>query len=85
MNSPSPDHVSPVRKRSIVIGGHKTSVSLEDAFWKALREIAAASKRTLSDVVGEVDKARDQGTSPRRCVCACSATIRGWRGNERPG
>lgn len=61
MNSPSPDHASPVRKRSIVIGGHKTSVSLEDAFWKALREIAAASKRTLSDVVGEVDSTRDQG------------------------
>ncbi|WP_371346507.1 ribbon-helix-helix domain-containing protein [Ancylobacter sp. IITR112] len=61
MISPSPDHVSPVRKRSIVIGGHKTSVSMEDAFWNGLREIAAASKRTLSEVVGEVDSTRDQG------------------------
>ena len=32
---------SPVVKRSIVIAGHKTSVSLEDAFWKALKEIAS--------------------------------------------
>ena len=32
---------SPVVKRSIVIAGHKTSVSLEDAFWMALKEIAA--------------------------------------------
>ena len=31
---------SPVIKRSIVIAGHKTSVSLEDAFWKGLKDIA---------------------------------------------
>lgn len=61
MIAPSPDYASPVRKRSVVIGGHKTSVSMEDAFWNALREIAAASKRTLSDLVGEVDQNRAQG------------------------
>lgn len=61
MISPSSDHVSPVRKRSIVIGRHKTSVSLEDAFWNALKDIAAASKRTLSDVVTEIDINRGQG------------------------
>ncbi|MDQ0305295.1 ribbon-helix-helix domain-containing protein [Ancylobacter polymorphus] len=61
MISPSPEAVSPVRKRSIVIGGHKTSVSMEDEFWNGLREIAAKSKRTLSEVVGEVDSTRDQG------------------------
>ena len=33
---------SPVVKRSIVIAGHKTSVSLEDAFWTALKDIATA-------------------------------------------
>jgi predicted DNA-binding ribbon-helix-helix protein len=31
---------SPVLKRSILIGGHKTSVSLEDAFWNAMKEIS---------------------------------------------
>ena len=42
---------SPVIKRSIVIAGHKTSVSLEDAFWKGLKEIADDRDVTLSDLV----------------------------------
>ena len=42
---------SPVVKRSIVIAGHKTSVSLEDAFWTGLKEIAAERHITLSDMV----------------------------------
>jgi predicted DNA-binding ribbon-helix-helix protein len=46
---------SSIVKRSIVIGGRKTSVSLEDAFWKALREIAAAREMTLSDLVTSID------------------------------
>ena len=50
-----------VIKRSIVIDGHKTSVSLEDAFWRALREIARAQHATLSNIVAEIDKARKQG------------------------
>jgi len=52
---------SPVVKRSIVIAGHKTSVSLEDAFWKALKEIAGSRKMTLSDVVASIDTGRHQG------------------------
>jgi predicted DNA-binding ribbon-helix-helix protein len=51
---------SPIVKRSIVIGGHKTSVSLEDAFWRGLKEIARAQHMTLSTMVGEIDKARHQ-------------------------
>lgn len=52
---------SPVVKRSIVIAGHKTSVSLEDAFWDALKEIAAQRKATLSDLVANIDSTRTQG------------------------
>jgi predicted DNA-binding ribbon-helix-helix protein len=52
---------SPVVKRSIVIGGHKTSVSLEDAFWKALKEIAASRGMTLSEIVKAIDSARQHG------------------------
>lgn len=52
---------SPVVKRSIVIAGHKTSVSLEDQFWEALKQIAGERKVTLSDVVQEVDQKRKQG------------------------
>ena len=52
---------SPVAKRSIVIGGHKTSVSLEDAFWAGLKELAAARHSTLSDLVREIGKSRRAG------------------------
>jgi predicted DNA-binding ribbon-helix-helix protein len=52
---------SAVVKRSIVIGGHKTSVSLEDPFWSALKEIAAARKMTLSKLVHGIDSDRKHG------------------------
>jgi predicted DNA-binding ribbon-helix-helix protein len=52
---------SPVVKRSIVIAGHKTSVSLEDAFWKGLKDIANGRELTLSDVVASIDTNRRHG------------------------
>lgn len=50
-----------VIKRSIVIAGHKTSVSLEDAFWSELKDIADQKDQTLSTVVGDIDTRRSQG------------------------
>ncbi len=52
---------SPVVKRSIVIAGHKTSVSLEDAFWKGLKEIADAREMTLCELVASIDTDRKHG------------------------
>ena len=52
---------SPVVKRSIVVGGHKTSVSLEEAFWIGMKEISHGRSVTLSELVGEIDTARQQG------------------------
>jgi predicted DNA-binding ribbon-helix-helix protein len=52
---------SPVVKRSIVIAGHKTSVSLEDAFWTGLKDIAVSRRMTLSDLVGAIDSERQHG------------------------
>jgi predicted DNA-binding ribbon-helix-helix protein len=52
---------SPVVKRSIVIAGHKTSVSLEDAFWRGLKDIAVTRHVTLSDLVGSIDSERKHG------------------------
>jgi len=52
---------SPVVKRSIVIAGHKTSVSLEDAFWRGLKEIAGGRSMTLSDLVATIDGGRHHG------------------------
>lgn len=53
--------MSPVIKRSIVIAGHKTSVSLEDAFWKGLKDIAVRRHTTLSDLVASIDSGRRYG------------------------
>ena len=50
-----------VVKRSIVIAGHKTSVSLEDAFWRGLKEIAKARHLTLSALVAGIDSERASG------------------------
>jgi len=52
---------SPVVKRSIVIGGHKTSVSLEDAFWTGIKEISGERSLTLSQLVSEIDEGRAHG------------------------
>ena len=49
---------SPIVKRSIVIAGHKTSVSLEDAFWEGLKEVAGKRHTSLSDLVATIDSER---------------------------
>ncbi|PZU90150.1 MAG: hypothetical protein DI527_15050 [Chelatococcus sp.] len=48
------------RKRSLTIAGHRTSVSLEDAFWEALKQIAAAENRSLTGLIAEVDSRRGE-------------------------
>ena len=50
-----------VIKRSVVVAGHKTSVSLEDAFWKGLKDIARERHVTLSELVGTIDSEREYG------------------------
>lgn len=52
---------SQVVKRSIIISGHKTSVSLEDAFWKGLKEIAKGRSMPLSELVTAIDTDRRHG------------------------
>ena len=52
---------STVVKRSVVVAGHKTSVSLEDEFWKGLREIADGRDTTLTELVSTIDTDRRQG------------------------
>jgi len=49
---------STIIKRSVAIGGHKTSVSLEDVFWQSLREIAEQRGTTLSSVLDDIDAHR---------------------------
>ena len=52
---------SSIIKRSIIIEGHKTSVSLEDAFWEGLRDIAKRRGETLSCLVGGIAADRQHG------------------------
>jgi predicted DNA-binding ribbon-helix-helix protein len=53
-----PQRRSRVFKRSITIAGRKTSVTLEDAFWKALKEIATARTIKPADLIARIDKER---------------------------
>jgi len=57
-----------VIKRSIVLDGNKTSVSLEDEFWNGLREIAGRENISLSTLVGQIDRERSS--------CNLSSAIR---------
>ena len=50
-----------VMKRSVVLAGHKTSVSLEDAFWNSLKEIAGSGNMSLSDLLIAIDSGRRHG------------------------
>ena len=52
---------SAVTKRSIVIAGHKASISLEDAFWNALKTIAAERNLKVSQLLAAIDTQRQTG------------------------
>jgi len=51
---------SPVIKRSIVLAGQKTSVSLEDAFWESFKDIAIKRGMSLSSLAGTIQAQRQQ-------------------------
>jgi predicted DNA-binding ribbon-helix-helix protein len=51
---------SPLFKRSVVIGGHRTSVSLEDAFWSELKEIAHSQRVPVQKLIAQIDATRQQ-------------------------
>ena len=73
---------SSIAKRSVVIGGHKTSVSLEEPFWTALKQIANAQHVTLSALLAEIDGTREQSnlSSALRLF-----VLRHFRLAQRPG
>ena len=52
---------SPIVKRSIIIDGHKTSVSLEDEFWQGLKTIAAGRRIPIAELVHQIDRERQDG------------------------
>ncbi len=54
-------HPSCQRKHSVTIAGHRTSISLEDAFWRQLKRIAAEENRSLNALVRDIDNRRSAG------------------------
>jgi predicted DNA-binding ribbon-helix-helix protein len=50
--------MSPVLKRSIVIAGHKTSISLEDEFWNSFKEIVGDRGMTVAAMIAAIDGGR---------------------------
>lgn len=50
-------------KRSITISGHRTSVSIEQPFWQALGEIAAARNLSLAAMIAEIDRERPEAAN----------------------
>ena len=69
----APDYAPP-RKRSVLIAGHATSISLEPMFWQALESAARQRELTINALVAEIDAARLDAPSPPNLTSA----IRQW-------
>ena len=56
-------HQSANNKRSVVVAGHRTSVSLENVFWDHLRKIAKSRRISVNELVTQIDQSRDGSLS----------------------
>ena len=79
MTAPPP--YAPPKKRSILIAGHQTSISLEPMFWKALEAAARERGCALNALVAEIDVARLDADQPPNLTSA----IRQWLFERRSG
>jgi len=70
-----------LRKHSVVIAGHRTSISLEAAFWDGLRTIAAADGRSVASLVADIDRRRTGNLSGAIRVFVLQRAARGALGN----
>jgi predicted DNA-binding ribbon-helix-helix protein len=52
------DDGAKVRKRSVLVSGHATSVSLEEDFWSALKRLAETREQSMNELISELDKGR---------------------------
>lgn len=70
-----------LRKRSVTIAGHRTSLSLEAAFWDALKEIAVLRGLSLNRLIEDIDRARQDsdGRTPPNLSSAVRVFVLGWR------
>jgi len=63
-----------IRKRSVSLGGHRTSVSLEQDFWEELSRIARSRSQSTNTLVAEID--RQRGTSTGEGAANLSSAVR---------
>lgn len=85
MNSvPHGSRGAATKKRSVIIDGHKTSLSLEDDFWHAVAEIAHAREITLSDLISAVDEGRTNGNLSSALRLFVLAEVRAGRLGPKP-
>jgi predicted DNA-binding ribbon-helix-helix protein len=69
-----------LRKRSLTLTGHSTSLALEPEFWAVLEAIAKAQDRSLAALVGDLDKSR--GARPLASACRLAALA--WAQRSTP-
>lgn len=72
-----------LRKRSVLIAGHATSLSLEEAFWNDLREIARARRLSLNALIASVDATRQGNLSSALRLFVLECYRNGELGSER--
>jgi len=65
-----------LKKHSITIAGHRTSITLEDVFWTALKDIATAKSMSLSALIEEVDEARTGNLSSALRIFAMQEVLK---------
>ena len=70
------------QKRSLTLNGHKTSVTLEDRFWRAVRTIAKNKNISVSALVAEIDSHRDLNSSLASTIR--DFVLRYYMGKDRP-
>ena len=70
------------QKRSLTLNGHKTSVTLEDRFWRAVRIIAKNKNISVSALVAEIDSDRDLNSSLASTIR--DFVLRYYMGKDRP-
>ena len=78
---------SSIVRRSVIIGGHKTSVSLEQPFWTDLKTIARAQHLTLSALLAQIDDTREQSnlSSAIRVFVLLHFRLAQWTGHGLAG
>ncbi len=57
------DQSSSLKKRSVRVSGHDTSITLEEPFWKCLQDMAKSQNMSLNDLVSEIDQKRSGNLS----------------------